>query len=91
MDGAKSVSGLWPIRSPTSTISACTRSNQLRLRYNSLKFTSMVAATVTGCPSFIPGLNFQSLMASTALSSSPRPRPCTTWIWCARPSGPIST
>ena len=53
--------------------------------YSSRKFTSMWASTVTGLPSFRPGLKRHLFTASSAFSSSPRPIPFTTLMCVACP------
>ena len=62
-----------------------------RWLYSSRKLTSMVASTVTGLPSFLPGRNFQLCTASMAFSSNPRPRLRTTFMLMAWPDGSICT
>jgi len=46
--------------------------------YRRRKLTSMVASTVTGLPSFLPGENFHFWTASMAFSSRPKPKLLTT-------------
>src|SRR5579883_1986240 len=59
--------------------------------YSNRKFTSIVAATVTGRPSFLPGANFHFFTASMAFSSRPSPRLRATLIFVAWPLGSTST
>ena len=48
-------------------------------------FTSTCASTVTGLPSFMPGLNRHFFTASMAFSSRPHPKLCRTRMLMALP------